>query len=310
MYLDICYSCNIWSGQFSLGEGRRILHNHTSTLAATHIGKRASLPSLSRQSIPVLTMAFTIIRTTVFLALILLASARPQTEWDADSWAVGMENDWVSSGNYRIYSCSSQAPDVKKLLDLTYLYLQNAILSTDGPAYKAYFHSANPARVQTVLRSITAGNNISTADHGSKQPTLVCLNEKDLGIAYFWNACKDKPRPIVSFPPKTSYVFLCPIFFEFPVSPDSDQCSAVNHANTRLLTDRLTGSIARRQTGLLILALADIYLRETGVNVLKGDVMDENAGLALPPNQAVKTASSYALFACSMSLALWLSSSS
>ena len=241
-------------------------------------------------------MAFNILQTTVLLALCLVANALSQSGLRvASSWTIGTVNDWVSSGNYRIYSCSSQASEVKHLLDLTYLYVSNGILSTNTPAYKAFFRSADPAVVKTVLSAITAGTNITTRQRGPWRPTLVCVNAIDRGIASFWNLCEDGSEPMLIQAPETSIVFLCPIFFGRPLSPDADDCGTVNHAGTRMITHNY---IAGTQYGLLIQALAAMYVRETrpGVIMLRGGAMTENECLALPPDQALRSSSSYALF--------------
>ena len=252
--------------------------------------------AIDTYSIPKLNMAFKILQTTVVLALCLLASARPQTRTRlGHSWSVGAVNDWVSSGNYRIYSCSSQASEVKNLLDLTYLYVQTALLSTNTPAYKAFFRSANPAPVKTVLGAITAGTNITTGQHGPRRPTLVCVNAIDPGIAAFWDLCKNPSQPMVIQPPETSIVFICPVFFEIALSPQTTDCGTVNHAQTRMITHSY---IVGTQYGFLIQALADMYIRETvpGVTALSLKARTENECLALPPDQAVRSSSSYALF--------------
>ena len=241
-------------------------------------------------------MAFEILQTLVVLALCLFASARPQIAMRPDSaWAIGAVNDWASSGNYRIYSCSSKASQVKNLLDLTYLYVQNALLSTSTPAYKAFFRSADPAPVEAVLRAITAGTSINTKWHGQKQPTLVCVNAVDPGITTFWDLCKHPANPMVVQPPETSIVFLCPGFFERTLSPEARDCGTVNHAKTKMITNNY---IAGTQYGFLVQALADMYIQETmpGVTVLIKEMRTENECLALPPDQAVRSSSSYSFF--------------
>ena len=241
-------------------------------------------------------MAFKILQTTVVLAFCLLASTRPQMPVRPDSaWTIGAVNDWASSGDYRIYSCSSQASEVKNLLDLTYLYVQNALLSTDHPAYKAFFRSADPATVKAVLRAITAGTSINTRQHGQQRPTIVCVNAIDPGIAAFWNLCKHPAEPMVAQPTETSLVFLCPVFFERALSPQAVDCGTVNHAQTGMITQSY---IAGTQYGILVQALADIYIRETmpWVTALTGEVKNENECLALPPDQAVRSSSSYSFF--------------
>ena len=234
---------------------------------------------------------------TVVLALCLVASARPQNRLQAPGpWVIGAVNDWASSGNYQIYSCSSQASEVKNLLDSTYLYVQTAILSTDAPAYKAFFHSVDPALVKTVLRAITAGTNITTKDHGSRRPTLVCVNPNDWGIAPFWKLCEDPSEPaMVIQPPESSIIFLCPVYFERAMSPDADKCGTVNHAGTRMIVHSY---IAGTQYGLLVQALSNMYVRETmpGVIMLGERARTENECLALPPDQALRSSANYAYF--------------
>ena len=241
-------------------------------------------------------MAFKILQTTVVLALCLLASARPQTPVQLTSaWSIGNLKDWADSGNYRIYSCSSQVPEVKNLLDLTYLYVQTALLSTKTPAYKAFFRSADPAPVEAVLRAITAGTSINTKFHGIGRPTLVCANAIDPGIAAFWNLCKQPSVPTIMQPEGTSIIFLCPIFFRQALSPQATQCGIVNHAKTRMITQSF---FPGTQYGALGQTLADMYIKATmpGVTPLRGGLMTENECLALPPDQAVRSSSSYAYF--------------
>ena len=241
-------------------------------------------------------MALKILQTTVALALCILASARPQTSMRlGDSWSIGRANDWVSSGNYLIYSCSTQASEVVNLLDLAYLWIQNALLSTDTPAYKAFFRSADPATVKSLLSAFTAGTNVTTKSHGSRRPTVVCVNAVDPGINAFWDLCKHPGGPVVIQPPNTSIVFLCPVFFERDLSPQATDCGTVNHAGTRMLTHSY---IAATQYGFLIQALADMYIRELmpGVTPLSIQSRNENDCLVLPPDQAIRCATSYVFF--------------
>ena len=245
-----------------------------------------------------LTMNLTLRRTIIVLALSLLASASPQTQMRAGSYVIGAVDDWEFSGNYRIYSCSTRASQVKKLLDLTYLYLQTALLSTNTPAYKAFFRSADPATVQNVLRAMTAGIEIQTLNHGQKQPTLVCVNREDPGILTFWDLCDHAAGPMVIQPPETALIFLCPIFFDRDVAPQATDCGTVNRADTKLIT---RSYILGTQYGFLVQALADMYIRERmpGVKVLRGEWQTDNDYLALPPDQSVRTSKSYSYYVSS-----------
>ena len=239
-----------------------------------------------------------VLNASLILAFLLFASGRPQSQSQAGSWAIGGVDDWVSSGNYLIYSCASEASNVKTILDRIYLALQTAILATDSSAYKAFFRSADPGSVAAVLNAITAGTNITTAAHGSRRPTLVCVNAIDRKIHPFWTICQDSEQTVVIQPPGTSIVFLCPIFFERELFPQSTECGSVNYARTRLISQSY---IAGSQYGFLTQALADMYIRETmpGKVMLGGDVRDVNECLALPPDQALMNPSSYAYYVSS-----------
>ena len=238
-----------------------------------------------------------LVRTVVLLAFSLLVAAREGVRRQVSTWSTSTLDDWVSSGNYLIYSCASQAPVVQNLLDLTYLYLQTALLSTDGPAYRAFFRSTDPAAISTVLHAIAAGTNISTIWDGSKRPTLVCANAADPGILDLRNQCQYSPEVVLIQPFETSVVFLCPVFFQRPLSPSRDDCANVNYADTQLVSR----DVGATQYGFLVHALADMYIRQTMHSraALQGDVTGENACLALPPAQAVRNPSSYAFFVSS-----------
>ena len=242
-------------------------------------------------------MRSTFLKTSVVLASLLSASACPQSQLRAASWGIGAVDDWVSSGNYLIYSCASEAPKVKNILDRTYLALQTAILSTDSSAYKAFFRSADSGSVTSVLNAITAGTNITTVAHGSRRPTLVCVNAIDRQIYAFWKICQDSEHTVVIQPPGTSIVFLCPLFFGRELFPQSTECGVVNYADTKMIANTY---IAGSQYGFLTQALADMYIRETmrGKTTLV-DVRDVNACLALPPDQALRNPSSYAYYVSS-----------
>lgn len=211
---------------------------------------------------------------------------------------IGRVNDWSSSGNYLIYSCGSQVEDVKNILEFTYLFLQTAMRSTGGPAYKAFFRSADPNSVNAIINGITAGTNVTTKSHGSRRPNLVCANALDPGIRSFWNLCQDSPNTVLIQPPDTSIVFLCPIFFQRPTSPQSEECATVNRAKTKLISH---SNIAGSQYSYMVLALADIYIRAAlqGKMSLSVAVRDESHCLALPPDQALRNPSSYTFYASS-----------
>ena len=236
-------------------------------------------------------------RLYTLLAFFLLARARPQDVITGGSFAIGGVNDWVSAGNYRIYSCGSQAPNVESVLDFTYLALQEAILSTESSAYKAFFRSADPSSMNAVLKAIAAGTNVTTTNHGSRQPTLVCANANDQRIHTFWNICNEQEGTVVIQAPGTSIIFLCPIFFSQKQLPVPADCSVVNHAGTRLIARTY---IAGTRFGFLVQALSDLYIQDMGINkAAGGDVRDENSCLALPPSQALTNPSSYAFYASS-----------
>lgn len=239
-----------------------------------------------------------LVRASVLHAFLLLASARPQSQLQAGSWGIGGVDDWVSSGNYLIYSCSSEASVVKNILDQTYLSLQGAILATDSSAYKAFFRSADPGSMTAVLNAITAGTNITTAAHGSRRPTMVCVNPTDQHIHTFWKICHESEQTVVIQPPGTAIVFLCPLFFDRELYPRSAECGFVNFARTKLISHSY---IAGSQYGFLMQALAAMYIRETtqGKAALGGDVRDVNTCLALPPDQALVNPSSYAYYVSS-----------
>ena len=241
-------------------------------------------------------MPSTLLTTILFFIFSLAASARPQDteEGRVGGFTLGNVDDWVSIGNYLIYSCGSEAMDVKNALDMTYLLLQTAMLATDSAAYKAFFRSADPDSMTAVLKDITAGTNISTVRHGSRRPYLVCVNPTDKGIRTLWNLCQEGERTVVVQPPGTSIVFLCPIFFDISPLPQLSDCGMVNHASTALI---LRSHIAATQYGFLVQALTDMYIRQ--MRLTGGQVVDENACLALPPDQALRNPSSYAFYASS-----------
>ena len=246
-------------------------------------------------------MCSTLLKRSIFLAFSLVVSARPQIQTPAGPpsyWRIGTVNDWVSSGNYLIYSCGSQASSVQDLLDLTYLYLQTAILSTNTPPYEAFFRTADPAPVTAVLRAITAGTNITSLRQGYYRPIVACANAADRGIRPIVTMCQNSPDAALIQMPETSIVFLCPLFFERTRSPTSDDCDTVNHARTRLIQHTYT---AGSQYGFLVEALASMYIRETmpGKAILGGNVREVNACLALPPDQAVLNRASYAYYVSS-----------
>ena len=245
-----------------------------------------------------------VLKTSIFLALSLLASARPQTsQRHSGGFSIGVLKDWASSGNYLIYSCASQAPQVKELLEDSYLYLQTAILSTDSAAYKAYFHSADPAIITSVLKYMTAGTNMTDTRLVSSRPTLVCVNNIDPGLTTAWKLCAEEDNRVLLQSPGTAYVFLCPSFFGKKRTPQSTDCGVVSRDQTELL---MNTHVAHSQYGFLVHALAGIYIRKiTHIgNAPEPDELQVNKCLALPPDQAIRNPSSYALYVSSKSLFL------
>ena len=244
-------------------------------------------------------MPSTLLRISVFLAFLLLAAARPQDQVSqdqvqADAFAIGAEGDWASSGNYLIYSCGSKVPDVKNILDRTYLSLQTAILGTDSSAFKAFFHSADPSSMTAVLKAITAGTNITDPIGGSRVPTMVCANANE---GTLWEICQQSEQTVIYQFHGTAIVVLCPVFFDRPLMPLSTECGTVNRANTALISH---GYITGSQYGFLVQALADMYIQDTmRGNPPGADVSDLNACLALPPDRALKNPSSYAFYVSS-----------
>lgn len=102
-------------------------------------------------------------------------------------------------------------------------------------------------------------------------------------------------RPLIPVP--RQLFLLCPSFFELAPSPQQDDCAVVSHAETQFYARSYPPAT---QYGLLVRALADIYIRD----LMPGqampadkDVTDTNECLALPPARAVVNPSSYAFFA-------------
>lgn len=242
-------------------------------------------------------MPSTLLKSIILLTFSLLANANRPTVEIADAWELGGVDDWESSGNYRIYSCGSRAPEVKTFLDLTYLWIQNAILSTETPAYKAFFRDADPAPIIKVLNGVAAGLNITTEPNGSERPTLVCANQADAGIRKEWDDCQKNRGKILDQPHNSSVVFLCPHFFDFITASQRQHCGTVNHANTALIPDKhLLGT----RYFFLMVMLSGMYIPETlGRESRKPKHMqweDENTCMALPPDQAIINPQSYAQF--------------
>ena len=256
----------------------------------------------SSETILKIPMHSTIFRTYVVLAFSSLVTATENVYAYSNvepGWSLGQVNDWVPSGNYQIYSCSSKAAEVKNLLDSFYLWIQNAILSTDTPAYKAFFRGAAPDSIIKVLEAITTGSNITTVVFGGglDPPTLVCVNEADPGIRTFWNKCQDE-KLITIQPLGSSLFLLCPKFFKLASAASPQNCDVVNHASTRLIDDKkwIIGS----QYGFFVQAFAAMYIPETlGKKPLDAAPLEVNDCLALPPDQAVFNPSSYSYFTSS-----------
>ena len=237
-------------------------------------------------------------RPPLFKSLILFtistaAHARPQSN---NVFSLGALDDWVSSGNYLIYSCGSQAPTVQSLLDFSYLYLQTAILSTNTPPYNAFFHYADPASVSTILTSMTLGTNVTLSEHVSRRPTFICVNARDEGLKSAWTLCRDNPKTVSATQPEAAAIFLCPLFFKLAVAPDVDDCPRVNRAETRLVG---SSGINNNQYKFLVQELAKLYIQGTigGEGTLPNDIRNENSCLGLPENRALRNPSSYAYYA-------------
>ena len=234
-----------------------------------------------------------LLKAVILLTISGAAHARPQANHEI---GVGVLDDWVSSGNYLIYSCGSQAGTVQSLLDFSYLYLQTAILSTSTPPYKAFFHSADPASVSTILTSMTLGINVTVSEHVSRRPTLVCVNERDEGLRSAWTLCRNHPKAVSAANPGVAMILLCPSFFELAAAPDVADCPMVNLAETRLVGSR---GLMNKQYIFLVQELAKLYIPGTigGEGTSVKDIPGENQCLGLPESQALRNPSSYAYYA-------------
>ena len=288
----------------TMGISIKQLLSFLSQLISDLLSERGSLSLISASSeiilkIPMHSIFF---KTYVVLAFSSLVTATQDvyTYYNVEpGWSLGHVNDWVPSGNYRIYSCSSKASQVKNLLDSFYLWIQNAMLSTDTPAYRAFFRGAAPDPIIKVLEAIAAGSNITTVLFGGgfDPPTLVCVNEADPGIRTFWNKCQDE-KLITIRPLGSSLFLLCPHFFDLAPAASPQHCKVVNHASTRLIDDKewIIGS----QYGFFVQAFAAMYIPETlGKKPLDAVPLEVNDCLALPPDQAVLNPSSYSYFTSS-----------
>ena len=240
----------------------------------------------------ILIMPSMLVKNFIFLAFNFLAIAHPQGKARVPVWTLGTVDDWVSTGDYRIYSCSFQALRVKLLLDTTYTWIKTASLSLGTPAYEAFFGSKNQRYVRNLFECITEGYKVN-----GSPPTLVCVNEADLGISHYWNRCKEERGIAIITPHNTTDLLLCPQFFELDIGPQHERCGTVNNANTELNPH---GWILGTQYGFLIEALADLYLPIAMPKTpLDGSVNEENACMELPPDEAVRNPSNYGYFTSS-----------
>ena len=240
-----------------------------------------------------------------FKAFILLAisTAAQAAHTPADGhWTGGAVNDWVPSGNYLIYSCGSQAPTVKTLLDDAWLYLQNALLSTNTPPYKAFFKSADPSFVKTILTYMTLGTNLTVSEHVSRQPTFICVNQADPSVEAMWQVCLDNPNVLTASQTDPPAIFLCPNFFRVSTAPVFDDCPHVNSAGTgfsRYLGNRGIG-LNSNQYKYVVQTLAKLYIKEAlgfGKYTALQDTVGEGPCVRLPEYDSLRNPSSYAYFA-------------
>lgn len=240
---------------------------------------------------------------SLVLTFSLAALAQPQIkkrlEWAELPVSWEPVNDVWESDNYLIYFCGFQRGVVNNLLDDSKVYLQTALHSTKSAAYKAYFRSADPNRISAILAAIMAGGNITTYDAGSQHPSVVCVNDHDLGLVAEWTACEQDPNLAVIHNLEFGHFLLCPHFFELPPDPERKDCAVANHQGTGLA---IRGAVHHAQYVQLVRVLAYIYIQEAkGIvgDTLKGQVGPDAACLALPPDQSVWNAWSYALYAAS-----------
>ena len=241
----------------------------------------------------------------LFKSLILLAitTAAQAADIPADGhWTRAAVNDWVPSGNYLIYSCGSQAPTVKSLLDYTWLFLQTALLSTNTLQYRAFFKYADPSFVKTILTSITLGTNITVSEHVSHQLTFICVNQGDPSLEPMWQACLNNANLLTASQYDPPAIFLCPNFFRITMAPVFDDCPIVNSARTGFSRNLGNSGVGlnRNQYKFAVQALAKHYIREAlGLDEFTKlkDIGGEGPCVRLSEYDSLRNPSSHAYFA-------------
>ncbi|MCJ1226688.1 hypothetical protein MMC12_003341 [Toensbergia leucococca] len=227
------------------------------------------------------------LRIHLLLTLIAVAHALPQ-----QNPAGPILSELSQSGNFAIYACGSQTDAIKTLLDLSYLYLQTAILSTDSAAYKAFFKDTPPSNVTAVLNRIAEGSSILTGNL-LRRPCIICVTQQYPGLANAWDRCKANPNVAILHEPNTALMYLCPVAMTIQPSPVSSMCPAINPWGTGFM-----GGIPMTRYAVIVDTLAYMYIPTAlpGKTVLQPPVMDVGNCLGLEAEKAVRNPHSYGLY--------------
>lgn len=218
-------------------------------------------------------------------------------------------NDIIQSHDYTIQHCSLLAPQVRNALESLYDVLPPAIWQTHygvaSAPYRAFFKdSYYETIVDHVLSSISLGVPIrQDSEPKILMPSLVCALKPNILIVHeagqdfdIYQVCTQNPTWALMYYPKSSNVFICPVFFLIPTVPAAGNCPTVNET-----TNQFDGDITaflQSQMYMLLHEMVHFYIGAT-VEDSVDEVKDWNYAISLSPANATCNALNYVLFVAS-----------
>ncbi|KAL9580857.1 MAG: hypothetical protein Q9212_004240 [Teloschistes hypoglaucus] len=233
-------------------------------------------------------------------------------------------DDWPSSGQYHIVACDDdQVRLLQTLLPALYDALQAGIHDANtsyvhpSAAYSVFFEDTkNAPFVYNLLRDVTLGTAKWPPDRNTNgSPTFICPGPGQLAIddddgkrrdAY--EICRDSNPPnTASYLWPSSWIFLCPIFFQQPMFPaDSTSCPAISRVRNRFARrkedlEHAGSSIVHTQLWILFHELAHYYLfAQPNHEFLQPEVYSINGAWRLNPADSIRNAENFVYYAATI----------
>ncbi|KAL8778510.1 MAG: hypothetical protein Q9203_001927 [Teloschistes exilis] len=264
------------------------------------------------------------IAISLLLACTRVAALSVPAKTDHDILIKRDAEDWPSSGKYHIVACDDdQVRLMQTLLPALYdallagIHDANTSHSHPSAAYSVFFKDAkNAPFVSDLLRDVALGTaKWAPSRNSNGSPTFICpgpgqlaLDDKDGTRKDAYQICRDSDPPSAgSYVFPSSWIMLCPTFFQQPMFPaNSTCCPSISRVRNRFARkkedlDHAGSSMVHNQMWILFHELVHYYLfAQPDYEFLNPEVYGLNGAWRLNPADSIRNSDNFVYYAATV----------